>query len=93
MQRVHSNEFIHKALKVQPKTSYVDIIGPSDIAYVIAVVKNSGEMWDQDVRMKELGAKAMGSREKKMKPLFTTGDGQKQLKDESLWNKEGIRFF
>jgi hypothetical protein len=77
VRRVHSDEFICKALKVQPKTSYVDFIGPSDIAYVIAIVKNSGEMWDQDVRMKELGAKAMGSREKKMKPLFTTGDGQK----------------
>jgi hypothetical protein len=24
----------------------VDIIGPSDIVYVIAIVKNSGDMWD-----------------------------------------------
>ena len=27
----------------------------SDIAYVIELVKNSGEMWDQSVRMKEMG--------------------------------------
>ncbi len=70
MRRVHSDQFICMALKVNPKASYADIIGPSDIAYVIAIIKNSGEMWDQDIRMKELGDKAMGSKEKKMRPLF-----------------------
>jgi hypothetical protein len=66
VQQVHSNQFIRMALKVTPQASYVDIIGPSDIAYVIAIIKNSGEMWDQDIRMKELGGKAMVSKEKKM---------------------------
>ncbi len=93
MRRVHSNQFICMALKVTPQASYVDIIGPSDIAYVIAIIKNSGEMWDQDIRMKELGDKAMGKKEKKMRSLFTQGDGKKQMKGESLWNKEGMIFF
>ncbi len=93
MRQVHSNEFIHRALKVNPKASYVDIIGPSDIAHVIAIIKNSGDMWDQDIRMKELGGKAMVSKEKKMQQLFTQGYGQKRIKGESLWNKEGMRFF
>jgi hypothetical protein len=66
VRRVHSNQFICMALKVTPQASYVDIIGPSDIVYVIAIIKNSGEMWDQDIRMKELGDKAMGKQEKKM---------------------------
>jgi hypothetical protein len=90
---VHSNQFICMALKVSPQASYVDIIGPSDIAYVIAIIKNSGEMWDQDIRMKELGDKAMGKQEKKMRLLFTQGDGQKRTKGESLCNKEGMKFF
>ena len=93
MQRVHSNEFIRRALKVNPKASYVEIIGPSDIAHVIAIIKNSGDMWDQDIRMKKLGGKAMVSKEKKMRLLFTQGYGQKRIKGESLWNKEGMRFF
>ncbi len=93
MRRVHSNEFICRALKVNSKASYVEIIGRSDIAHVIAIIKNSGDMWDQDIRMKELGVKAMVSEEKKMRPLFTQGYGQKQIKGESLWNKEGMRFF
>jgi hypothetical protein len=48
------------------QASSVDIVDPSDIAYVIAIIKNSGEMWDKDIRMKELGDKAMGKQEKKM---------------------------
>ncbi len=63
---VHSNEFIPRALKVNPKASYVDIIGRSDIVHVIAIIKNSGDMWNQDIKMKELGGKAMVSKEKKM---------------------------
>ncbi len=55
VRRVHRNQFICMALKVTPQASYVDIIGPSDIAYVIASIKNKIEMWDQDIRIKELG--------------------------------------
>jgi hypothetical protein len=93
VRRVHSNQFIHMALKVTPQASYVDIIGPSDIVYVIASIKNKIEMWDQDIRIKKLGDKAMGKQEEKMQSLFTQEDGQKQTKGESLWNKEGMRFF
>ncbi len=93
VRQMHSDEFIHMALKVNPKASYVDIIGPSDIVHVIAVIKNSGDMWDQDIMMKELGGKAMVSEEKKMQPLFMQGYGQKLIKGESLWNKEGMRIF
>jgi hypothetical protein len=35
------------------------------------------KMWDQNIKMKELGDKAMGKQEKKMRLLFTQGDGQK----------------
>jgi hypothetical protein len=52
VQRVHSNDFIWKALMRLPQTSFLDIIGPSDIVYVISIIKNSGEVWDQDVKMK-----------------------------------------
>ena len=76
-----------------PQISFIDIIGPSDIAYVISIIKNSGEVWDQDVKMKEKGARAMGSGERKKKLLFTKGEGAKRRKGESLWNIEGRRYF
>ncbi len=40
------------------------------------------DMCDQDLRMRELGAQAFGSEEKKLKPLFTSGSGQKRTQDK-----------
>ncbi len=48
-------------------------------------------MWDQDLRMQELGAQAIGSQEKKLKLLFTSGSGQKRTQGKSLWNLEGMK--
>ncbi len=50
-------------------------------------------MWDQNLRMQELGAQAMGSQEKKLKQLFTSGSGQKRTQGKSLWNLEGMKYF
>jgi hypothetical protein len=50
-------------------------------------------MWDQDLRMQELGALAIGSHKKKLKPLFTSGSGQKRTQGKSLWNLEGMNYF
>ncbi len=56
------------------------------------IIKNSKDMWDQDVKMQELGAEAMGNPEKKLKP-FTSGSGQKRTQGKSLWNLEGMKYF
>jgi len=44
VRKVHSDEFIRRAMKITKGTSFIDIIGPNDIAYVIAVFKNNKEM-------------------------------------------------
>jgi len=93
VRRVHSDDFIRRTLKSYPQSSFIDIMTPSDIAYVIAIVKNSGEMWDQNVRMTEMGQRAWGSKEKKLRPLFTQGEGMRRDKGETLWNREGRKFF
>ncbi len=43
--------------------------------------------------MQELGAEAMGNPEKKLKPLFTSGSGQKRTQGKSLWNLDGMKYF
>jgi hypothetical protein len=48
-------------------------------------------MWDQDLRMQELGAQVMGNQDKKLKPLFTSGSGQKRTQGKSLWNLDGMK--
>ena len=90
---MHSDEFIRKNLKIYKGTSFIDIIGPNNIVYAIALFKNSKAMWDQDIRMRVSGPAAMGNPEKKLKPLFTSGGGQKRMQGKSLWNKDSMRYF
>ena len=47
-------------------------------------MKNNGEMWDQEVRMKEMGNGAMATQEKKAHPLFMLGEGWKREQGETL---------
>jgi hypothetical protein len=81
------------ALCYAPGRSYLDVIGPGDIGYIVSIIKNSKDMWDQDLRMRELGVQAIGSQDKKLKPLFTSGSGQKRTQGKSLWNVEGMKYF
>jgi hypothetical protein len=90
---VHSDEFICKCLCYAPGRKYLDVIGPGDIAYIVSIIKDSNDMWDQDLRMQELRAQAIGSQEKKLKPLFTSGSGQKRAQGKSLWNLEDMIYF
>jgi hypothetical protein len=81
--KVHSDKSIRKCLHYAPGRSSLDIIGPGDIAYIISIMKNSKDMWDQDLRMRELTAQAIGSQEKKLQTLFTGGGGQKRTQGMS----------
>ena len=87
------DDLILKKLRASPGISYLDVIRPSDIAYVIALMKNTREIWDQDLRLSAGGEAVMGNKETKVKPKFTGGKGQKRMKGKSLWNKEGMTYF
>ncbi len=93
VQKVHSDDHIRKVIRYSAGRSFLDIIGQSDIAYIILIIKNSKGMWDQDIQMQKLGAEAMGNFEKKSKPLSTSGSGQKRTQGKSLWNLEGMKYF
>ncbi len=47
--KVHSDEHICKVICYSAGRIYLDIIGPSDIAYIISIIKNSKGIWDQDI--------------------------------------------
>ncbi len=61
VRKVHSDEHIRKCLRYSAGRSFLDIIRPSDIAYIVSIIKNNKGMWDQDIQMRELGAEAMGN--------------------------------
>jgi hypothetical protein len=58
-QKVHADEHICRVIHYSAGRSFLDVIGPSDIAYIISMIKNSKGMWDQDIRVQELGAEGM----------------------------------
>ncbi len=62
--KVHSDEHICKCLHYSAGRSFLDVIGPGYIGYIVLIIKNSKDMWDEDLRMQKLGAEAMGNQEK-----------------------------
>ncbi len=62
---VYSDSDIQTDLKNNEGLSFVDRITPSDIAYVISVLKNGHDLWDQNIKIKHLGAAVHGDREMK----------------------------
>ncbi len=90
--KVHSDEHIRRILMhYNDGRSFFDVIGPSDKAYIVFIIKNTKGMWDQDIQMWELGDEAKENPEKKLKPLFTSGSGQKRTQGKSLWNIDGMK--
>ncbi len=63
--KVYSDSDIKTDLKNIEGLSFIDKITPSDIAFVISVSKNGREVWDQNIKMKQLGAAVHGNRETK----------------------------
>ncbi len=93
VRKVHSDEHFRKVICYSAGRSFLDIIVPSDIAHIVSIIKNSKGIWDQAIRVQELGVEAMENLEKKLKPLFTCGSGQKRTQGKSLWNLEGMKYF
>ncbi len=69
VQKAHSHGAIKSELRNKEGLSLIDIISPSNIAFVISVIKNGWDVWDQKIRMKEVGAAVHGEREEKSKTI------------------------
>ncbi len=93
MRKVHPDTYIKKNLKNNEGFLFIDRITPSDIAFVISIVKNGHDVWDQTMKMKQLGVVVHGEREMRLKLLFTGGKGKKKEQGMSLWSVEGLKYF
>jgi hypothetical protein len=67
VRKVYSDSDIKTDLKNNEGLLFVDRITPSDTASVISVLKNDHDVWDQNIKMKQLGAVVHGDRETKKK--------------------------
>lgn len=80
---VHSDRYYRTVLVKYRGASYLDIITVSDIAYVVSLIKNSGNVW---LNMKTPEGK-------KAKPLYTTGEGLKREYGVTTWNVSGKKYY
>jgi hypothetical protein len=90
VQRLYSDKHLQKWMKNYVNRVFLELISPSDIAYVLVLIKNDKGAWDQDVRMV---ANPHGSGEMKLHLLFTSGKGKKRLFGKSVWMREGLEYF
>ena len=89
VRRIKSDLNWSKLLKKNPEKPFLLFVTPSDIAYVLALIKNGMAMWDQARRLQENPTHG----EKKAMPLFTKGEGLKRESGQTVWNKDGLNFY
>ena len=92
VRRIKSDKDWRKLLKKNPEKPFLLFVTPSDIAHILALIKNGMGVWDQARRMDGKDRNSQGG-EKKVLPLFTKGEGQKRESGKTVWNNEGLNFY
>ena len=90
VRKLHADRYLKNVINSEPGVSFLDIIGPSDIAYVITLVKNSKLVW---LQAPNSGNDEDQGNTKKIKPLFTAGEGKKRIFGETTWSKTGTKYY
>lgn len=91
VRKLHSDRYLKNILRQNIGTSFLDIIGPSDVAYVIALLKNSKEVWLQAPKTED--DEIQEGNKKREKPVFTAGEGKKRVFGETTWSKSGKKYY
>ena len=89
VRRFKSDKDWRKLLKKNPEKPFLLFVTPSDIAFILALIKNGLGMWEQGRRLQDNPTRV----EKKALPLFTKGEGQKRESGRTIWNNEGLNFY
>jgi hypothetical protein len=90
VQRIYPDAEWKCKMEQDPNNIFFQMVTPSNIAYVISLVKKGKSLWDQKEKQK-YNPRMEG--EKKERPLFTCREGQKRTYDKTTWNMEGLDYF
>ena len=83
VRHIHSDRYYRTLLIENVGATFLDIITPSDIAYVVALMRNGVDMWTTP----------KDANGKKVKPLFTSGEKMKRTFAMNIWNADGMAFY
>jgi len=89
VRRIKSDSDWRKLLKKNPEKPFLLFVTPSDIAFILALIKNALGMWEQVRRQQDNPTHV----ENKALPLFTKAEGQKRESGKTVWNNEGLNFY
>lgn len=89
VRRIHTDNHWKRTMKTKTNIVFFQHITPSDIAYIISVIKNGKPVWNT----KKTKLFPSAEPEKKVKPLFTLGKGQKKTFGKSTWSMEGKKYY
>ena len=97
VRRLYSDAWLTRKLKKYPRQSFFQIVTPSDIAYIISLVKNGKAVWDEEMdavdKNQDEEGEGKDEKKKKARPLFTSGMGKKRSFGVSLWNRVGLEYY
>ncbi len=97
VRRLYSDAWLARKLKKYPRLSFFQIVTPSDIAYIISLVKNGKAVWDEEMdavnKNQDEEGEGKDEKKKKARPLFTSGMGKKRSFGVSLWNRVGLEYY
>ena len=91
VRRIKPNVKWKKLMTNNPGSPLLCMVTPNDIAYVLAIIKNGKELWDQ-AKKRQVGDPGT-SPKKKARPQFSGGEGRKRESGILVWNKEGLEFY
>ncbi len=89
---------INTWLSKKKGSTFFDLMTVSDIAYTVAVLENSYEVWDKEYKKKRM-SKVEWEQYKEIvdhtvtRPKFTDQKGRKREYCDSGWSKDGIDFY
>jgi hypothetical protein len=53
VRNLYVDSHTREQLKREPGLTFIEILTPSDIAYVVTILKNAKGVWDQELRAKQ----------------------------------------
>jgi hypothetical protein len=89
VRRIRPDTHWKRTMKSNVNKVFFQLVTPSDIAFVISLLKNGMPVWDR----KKVLFESEELRKTKVKPLFTTGEGQKRSFGKTTWSREGLKYF
>ncbi len=90
VQQITPDATWNKRMTNKPNRPFFCYVMPSDIVYILSLIKNRKDMWDQSKRCQE---NPEARHEKRVKPLFSTGEGKRRESGKTVWNNNGLEFF